>query len=403
MSRSFTLIELLIVIAIVAILAVVVILALNPAELLKQARDSNRISDMDTVNRALSLFQVDNPGASFGTASTTYISVGDPGGSASCGNVGISTSTLPSGWSYGCAPTSTYTKNNGTGWIPVNLASISSGSPLSNLPKDPVNTTSTNNYYTYVGTGTNWALSALLESQKYLSQTAAQDGGYDPGRYEKGNSLALVAQSEGLVGWWTFDEGAGATTNDQSGNGNTATLSPTTNWVNGKFGGGLNFNGTNSYVSVSDNVTLDLATSTTVVFWFNAASFPGGQQSVLCKTVSDPNENYRAAVGTNYAYFDYGNANTASGNPTITASSWYQFVGTVTAGGKGRVYINGTEIGSYATQVNAPNPLSTNTNALQIGACPVFDQYLNGTMDDVRVYGRVLTASEIAAIYNATR
>ena len=48
-SRSaFTLIELLVVIAILAILAVVVVLVLNPAELLKQSRDANRLSDMQT-------------------------------------------------------------------------------------------------------------------------------------------------------------------------------------------------------------------------------------------------------------------------------------------------------------------------------------------------------------------
>ncbi|KKW47096.1 MAG: hypothetical protein UY99_C0042G0007, partial [Parcubacteria group bacterium GW2011_GWA1_59_11] len=44
MRSSFTLIELLVVIAIVAILSAVVIITLNPAELLKQSRDSNRLS-----------------------------------------------------------------------------------------------------------------------------------------------------------------------------------------------------------------------------------------------------------------------------------------------------------------------------------------------------------------------
>src|SRR3989338_2108717 len=48
-SKGFTLIELLVVIAIIAVLAVAVILTLNPAELLKQARDSTRVSDMSTL------------------------------------------------------------------------------------------------------------------------------------------------------------------------------------------------------------------------------------------------------------------------------------------------------------------------------------------------------------------
>ena len=58
-QKGFTLIELLIVIAIIAILAVVVVLTLNPAELLRQARDSNRISDFATIKSALSLYAED--------------------------------------------------------------------------------------------------------------------------------------------------------------------------------------------------------------------------------------------------------------------------------------------------------------------------------------------------------
>ena len=48
-KKGFTLIELLIVIAIIAILAVVVVLVLNPAELLRQSRDSQRLSDISTA------------------------------------------------------------------------------------------------------------------------------------------------------------------------------------------------------------------------------------------------------------------------------------------------------------------------------------------------------------------
>jgi type II secretory pathway pseudopilin PulG len=60
MRRSaFTLIELLVVIAITEILSVVVMLTLNPAELLRQSRDSTRIADMGTLNTALGIFSED--------------------------------------------------------------------------------------------------------------------------------------------------------------------------------------------------------------------------------------------------------------------------------------------------------------------------------------------------------
>lgn len=62
-ENSFTLIELVIelviVLGILAILAVVVVLILNPSEFLKQTRDSKRLSELQTLNKALASFQID--------------------------------------------------------------------------------------------------------------------------------------------------------------------------------------------------------------------------------------------------------------------------------------------------------------------------------------------------------
>src|SRR5208337_1332087 len=70
--KGFTLIELLVVIAIIAILAVVVILTLNPAELLRQSRDSNRVSDFATLKSALGLYGADVSTTALGTYGTLY-------------------------------------------------------------------------------------------------------------------------------------------------------------------------------------------------------------------------------------------------------------------------------------------------------------------------------------------
>lgn len=183
---SFTLIELLIVIGIVAILAVVVVLTLNPAQLLRQSRDSNRLSDLNTLNQALSIVQVEAASASFGATSTVYISI--PDSSATCANLGLP--TLPAGYSYGCVTTSTLRSITGTGWIPVNFSQISSGSPVSALPIDPVNSTTSAQYYTYIPGGS-WELTALMESDRYYRERTTADGG-DSFRYvEIGSDLAL--------------------------------------------------------------------------------------------------------------------------------------------------------------------------------------------------------------------
>ena len=56
MKKGFTLIELLIVIAILAILATTVVLVLNPAQILAQARDAQRISDLSSIKSAIALY-----------------------------------------------------------------------------------------------------------------------------------------------------------------------------------------------------------------------------------------------------------------------------------------------------------------------------------------------------------
>lgn len=187
-SQGFTLIELLVVIAIIAILSVVVILTLNPAELLRQSRDSNRISDLATIKSAISLFLADGQATSttsLGTARTCYM-YGSPAPSSSC-LTWFATQTATSGIASRAV--------SGAGWIPVNFSAISSGAPLGQEPIDPTN--NANLFYSYISTSTNYGfkLAAKLESTKYsasgTSDVVSTDGGTDNTTYEQGTNLTL--------------------------------------------------------------------------------------------------------------------------------------------------------------------------------------------------------------------
>jgi prepilin-type N-terminal cleavage/methylation domain-containing protein len=186
-SKGFTLIELLVVIAIVAILAVVVILTLNPAELLKQARDSNRISDLNTLKSAISVYLADVSTPSIGTVGSCYTSANTfPAVLANCGWSGSYTQVTT---------TAAAIRNvDGTGWIKTNLTQISSGAPISQLPTDPVNSGQFVYRFAAVSSSTNgFGLMASLESSKYTSSTsiAANDGGVSTTAYEAGTVLNL--------------------------------------------------------------------------------------------------------------------------------------------------------------------------------------------------------------------
>lgn len=173
MKKGFTLLELLIVIAILAILTTVVAITLNPAQLLAQARDSQRLADLSSLNAALGLYVA--------SASTT-LAFGSTG--PNCTAAGTSP------FSSGSCTTNASTTVDGTGWVPVNFKNISSGSPLSKLPIDPVNSTTL--FYAWKGETGNftWELDTVLESNKYKGLMSS-DGGDNTSWYEIGSFPGL--------------------------------------------------------------------------------------------------------------------------------------------------------------------------------------------------------------------
>ncbi len=189
-KKGFTLIELLVVLAIVAILSVVVILTLNPAELLKQARDSNRISDMSTMKSALSLYLADvNPPVLASPYTTCWISTPTTVTTTNPTHCGVFSATGAT-TAYATSTVANNRNVNNTGWIPVDFTDISSGAPIGNLPVDPSNTNVY--FYAYVATDTalTFQLDTVLESVKYLDKMSS-DGGPNNAAYETGTAAGL--------------------------------------------------------------------------------------------------------------------------------------------------------------------------------------------------------------------
>ena len=402
-EKGFTLIELLIVIGILAVLAVTAVLVLNPAEYFKKSRDATRLSDLSTTHRAIAFYQTDG-GTSFGASNTVYVSIPDT--SATCANLGLP--SLPDGWAYACSSTVNYRKADSNGWIPVNLTALSYGAVLNILPIDPINTASTGNYYTYV-TGGSWELTSLFESEKYADK-AINDGDAYPGIYSirtSQTSLTPGIRDKGLVGYWKFDETdwvnncSTLTIPDYSGYGNSGKSCPAgtgpTSGVSGKIGNA--FDSSPGYMSVLNSESINLNNTITLSFWVKDDGTSTSYTALFSKKTSLLGYMIQRLSTTQTIYIridtSAGTNQTSGRISSVLDENWHYIVFVLDDGNENG-YKDG--VGVFSTTYNSGSGFAESLAAFNMGGSSFL-----GFFDDVRIYNRALSASEIFAIYNATK
>ena len=209
--------------------------------------------------------------------------------------------------------------------------------------------------------------------------------------------LLLVAQAaspapSGLVAAFGFDAGSGTTVADQSGAGNNGTAANTAWAASGKYGKALQFNSTNSLVTVPDAASLHLTTGMTLEAWVNPSTVNANWRDVIYKG----NDNYYLeATSSNASKPDAGliaggTYGDAYGTAALPANTW-SFLAETYDGSTLRLYVNGTQVGSVAHT----GSIATSTNPLQIGGDSIYGQHFVGLIDEVRVYNTALTAAQI--------
>ena len=213
--------------------------------------------------------------------------------------------------------------------------------------------------------------------------------------------------SDGLVGYWTMDEtswnGTSGEVKDVSGNGNNGTSScdgsctkPTTGA--GKFGNSGNFDGADDFVNIPDNTLLKGMDELTISFWakHNTGTFDSWEAML---TKGDTSGSYRIHMSSNYVQWVVETENgysPATSNFTPTADVWFHVVGTYKNGSQ-KLYINGIENGN-STHTGT---VKTNTYPVAIGKnSQSTGRNWNGSIDEVRIYNRALSADEVTQLYN---
>jgi methionine-rich copper-binding protein CopC len=210
------------------------------------------------------------------------------------------------------------------------------------------------------------------------------------------NVVVAPTSTAGLVAAYNFDQGAGSSLTDVSGNGRTGTISNATWSGSGRYGGALSFNGINSVVNIANAASLQLTTGMTLEAWVSPASL-GDWGAVIYKPRSALALSYGlyATDGVNRppsGYVGISNVDvSAIGTSPLPLGAWNHLALTYDNSSL-KFYVNGVLVTSSPTT----GPIMTSTNALTIGNDNISEAF-QGLIDDVRIYNRALTSSEIGA------
>lgn len=224
--------------------------------------------------------------------------------------------------------------------------------------------------------------------------------------------------SSGLVGHWYFNEGSGTTAYDASGNSNTGTLLTPNGpaWTaSGKIDGGLILDTIDDYVNVPHSTSLNMTSAMTIALWFKPADLDSRDHDLVTKGTNTPDDRatfefalrgqmllFGFCTGTNSACA--ANWNEVRTVPlSMTVGMWHHIAVTFNdvATNEFWFYLDGVQY-AWDNNVGAPftKSMVTFTDPVRIGE--MFDsEETNATVDDVRIYNRVLSAAEIGYLYNA--
>jgi hypothetical protein len=183
------------------------------------------------------------------------------------------------------------------------------------------------------------------------------------------------------VAYWKFDEGSGTIAADSWGS-NTGTLNGPTWTASGKYGSALVFDGTNDYINVAKT---DIAIPWTAAMWVKredcttAALMGSSGGGLKLEQWNDTNK-----VGfTKYGVADY------TFNYSAPIGTWVHLAFVGTSSGTS-LYVNGVFQETNVNTLSCPMD--------KIGCGRNSTDFLKGTLDEVKVFNRALSAGEIAAL-----
>lgn len=239
----------------------------------------------------------------------------------------------------------------------------------------------------------------------YFYEVAAVNGANLEGPLSEEREATPSGQvAGGLIGHWTFDEGSGDVAADSSPSGNDGALVGTPTWGLGRLGNGIVIDGVDDYIDVPSAAANGLG-DMTVAVWVQLNA-PGSHALVSGANSRNSNELLLFIKSETEVRFFTGHKSNTYAKWTVPAlddGAWHHLAVVRDASGDTvELFLDGASLGTISKNVPllsiASGGLVFGQEQDSVGGGFSASQALDGTLDEVRFYDRLLTPQEIAAL-----
>jgi len=199
----------------------------------------------------------------------------------------------------------------------------------------------------------------------------------------------------GLLGYWSFEENTGTTTADVHNGNHTGTFGATPTWTTGIRGYAVDYQEVNDKIVLANSADFNFDSGTqdfTLSAWINLDDV--AQNNMVIDQRDGNNDGYMLLVlSSGVVSCSLDNVDILSDAEIDTADTWYSIICVVDRDGNGQIYINGVASGSPVAV--SSEVMTTNNDGVIFGLDTDNLNDLDGTIDEVGIWNRVLTSTEI--------
>jgi fibronectin type 3 domain-containing protein len=214
------------------------------------------------------------------------------------------------------------------------------------------------------------------------------------------DSETVSSAPSNLIEYLRLDDGTGIAAEDATGHGLVGTLQTGASWsTTGKIGGAVSLNGSNGFVALPSGIVGALS-AVTISSWVNLNALANWSRIFDFGTGTT---NYMFLTPTNGSAVRFAIRTPSVAEQVIAGTSAlptgvWTHVAVTLSGTVGTLYVNGVQVAQNAAMTLNPTSLGVTTQNYLGKSQFTSDPYLNGKIDDFKIFNRALTSTEVASL-----